>query len=153
MMNNLNLRIFYSTLLLCVCAAAMGCTMNNDTNDADFTRSHFENREFRISRPNDQTKAVLVFLHGASATPLEDTKVHGVLQEYAAQKGYLLVRPQGSISCAKLGIRNATPKVCWDLRDIQAEVSYIERLLEHVKGGHRSRFSEVIMLGYSNGGF
>lgn len=113
-------------------------------------------RPFVVELPDgyDRSKAapLLVVLHGYTGDR-DSVERFFKLREAAARRGYLLVRPNGTLNRKGEGFWNATVACCdYDNSNVD-DVAYLAALVERVGRDHNLDRKRVYFIGHSNGGF
>ena len=146
-MNRTVAKVF--TLLFTAAIVFTGC--NKDMKSIE---THtYKDRSYQTYNLHDQARGVLVFLHGASEAPFDDSDLLKELRSYVVENQLALIQPIGSTKCSALGLVSSATKTCWDLRDPSMDLRYIHRLIDSIEQQANTLFQTKHLLGYSNGGY
>ncbi len=109
----------------------------------------FQGRSYRLAWPKSgEPRGVLVFLHGLSPKPFrEEADAISTLSKIANERGIAVVLPRARKLCSSGKQR------CWELKNADAELAYVDALVEHVEAQHNAQFTERHIVGFSHGGF
>jgi predicted esterase len=102
----------------------------------------------RAAGGDGRGNGVVVFLHGLSPKPFrEEADAIAALTKLASERRMTVVLPRARKLCAN------GKKRCWELREIEAELAYLDALVDHLEETRGRAFRERHIIGYSHGGF